>query len=141
MLLADDGRARLHDAGDLRPLGPMFLLDDPRISEDINPAEFSPDGRLLLVHNRGDVLRLWDPTQGTPVGPAMEHPASLFAKGFVPDGGRIAVATGDGFSGAWDVTSAAGPAGAAARDTPAVDRVQRRRDRLATASEDGTVRA
>ena len=135
LLLTGDFRVRMHDARDLHPIGPMFVL------EGVGSPEFSPDGRLLLVGASGGLLRLWDPMEGAPVGPILEHGGRLKAAAFEADGSRIAVATNDGLFGTWDVTAATGPARVvphrAAVSTPAFSPDG---SRLATAGRDGTAR-
>jgi WD40 repeat protein len=112
-----------------------------RVVEDYTGLDFSPDGEFLVVRTRKNLLRLWDPIEGAPVGALIESPSSIADFGMGPDGSVIAVVTSDGLFGAWDVTAMTAPA----REVPHRSTVRGLAFSpdarlIATAARDGTTR-
>ncbi len=64
---------------------------------------FSPDRKLLAIGSAGtDTLRLWSVSGGTLLHRLKEPDGSIVSVAFSPDGGLLAVGTGDGLVHIWD---------------------------------------
>jgi WD40 repeat protein len=69
-------------------------------------VSFSPDGRLVAVGLKGQGIRLWDPTDLTPVGPPLLGTGGeVKSLAFAPDGRTLAAVTLHGQVTLWDVES------------------------------------
>ncbi|HET8593562.1 MAG TPA: WD40 repeat domain-containing protein, partial [Solirubrobacterales bacterium] len=103
-----DGTAIAWDIGGERGLGRHFTFTQDRApwGLDGRPGSFSPDGRLVAVGLKEQGIRLWDPTDLTPVGaPLLETGGEVFSLAFAPDGRTLAAVTVDGRATLWDVES------------------------------------
>lgn len=64
----------------------------------------SPDGKYTLIAGQDKTARLWDAAIGKPIGPALQHPASVSALAIAPDGRTIATGDADGAVRLWNVS-------------------------------------
>jgi WD40 repeat protein/tRNA A-37 threonylcarbamoyl transferase component Bud32 len=104
--VGQDGTAIAWDIGGERGLGRHFTFTQDRApwGLDGRPGSFSPDGRLLAVGLKEQGIRLWDPTDLTPIGaPLLETGGEVFSLAFAPDGRTLAAVTVDGRATLWDV--------------------------------------
>jgi WD40 repeat protein len=103
-----DGTAIAWDIGGDRGLGRHFTFTQDRApwGYDGRPGSFSPDGRLVAVGLKDKGIRLWDPTDLTPIGPPLsETGGEVKSLAFAPDGRTLAAVTLDGLVTLWDVES------------------------------------
>jgi RNA polymerase sigma factor (sigma-70 family) len=93
---AADLRARADLHGDPLPPGALLRLGTLRwrVSRDAHLLEYSPDGKVLAVAERGG-LSLWDVATGLPVGRPVKPETYVHALAFAPDGKTMAVVAGD----------------------------------------------
>jgi WD40 repeat protein len=106
--VSHDGTAIAWDIGGDRGLGRHFTFTHDRApwGYDGRPGSFSPDGRLVAVGLKERGIRLWDPTDLTPVGlPLSETGGEVKSLAFTPDGRTLAAVTLDGEATLWDVES------------------------------------
>jgi len=97
-LTADGKKAALVDAkGVLHVWGPATgkvwcRIGEPPVGRD--QADFSPDGKVLVVKHQDDVIRLWDAETGKPrwALPGFGHAHFPHAHAFSPDGRVLATA-------------------------------------------------
>jgi WD40 repeat protein len=104
--VGNDGTAIAWDIGGERGLGRHFTFTQDRAPFGLEgrPGSFSPDGRLVAVGLKEQGIRLWDPTDLTPVGaPLLETGGEVFSLAFAPDGRTLAAVTIDGRATLWDV--------------------------------------
>jgi WD40 repeat protein len=100
-LTADGTKAALVDAGGALHVWETATgkaccrIADPRVKPHHGEAEFSPDGKLLLVKHRDGVLRIWDSTTGQAVCSLPETPDISYRRPctFSPDGRILATAS------------------------------------------------
>jgi WD40 repeat protein/tetratricopeptide (TPR) repeat protein len=76
------------------------------------PATLSPDGQILWTSHgsawpRGQpmAIQLWDVATGTSVGQPLEHPSTVTAMAFSPDGCSLVTGCADGLVRVWDVAA------------------------------------
>jgi WD40 repeat protein len=67
----------------------------------VRSAVFSPNGRVVLTVSADNRARLWDPTRGSAVGPALEHPEEILVAVFSPDGRLVLTGCVDGKARLW----------------------------------------
>jgi RNA polymerase sigma factor (sigma-70 family) len=81
--------------GDPLPAGALLRLGTLRwrASPDAHLLEYSPDGKVLAIAERGG-LSLWDVATGLPVGRPVERQTYVDALAFAPDSKTLAVAAG-----------------------------------------------
>jgi WD40 repeat protein/tRNA A-37 threonylcarbamoyl transferase component Bud32 len=106
--VSHDGSAIAWDIGGDRGLGRRFTFTRNRAPHgyDGRPGSFSPDGRLIALGLEEQGIRLWDPTDLTPVGPPLpETGGEVFSLAFAPDGRTLAAVTVSGWATLWDVES------------------------------------
>ncbi|HXJ59337.1 MAG TPA: protein kinase [Verrucomicrobiae bacterium] len=72
----------------------------------LNYAEFSPDGRWVVVACDDHVALVWDAMTGHPVGPPLPHMGRVLYATWAPDGAHLATACADGTARVWNVTNA-----------------------------------
>jgi WD40 repeat protein len=85
--------------------------------ENVNHAEFSPDGRRVVIAS-GNVsrrdpeksstegaARVWDVATGEPVTPLLQHRGPVVHAAFSPDGRRVLTAGGDAIAQVWDAAT------------------------------------
>ena len=83
--------------------------EGPPMGSSVHSVAFHPDGKLLLVaqganlHNETSPgrARLWDPITWKPVGLPLEHPGSVMAISFSPDGKLIVTGGLEGTACLW----------------------------------------
>jgi WD40 repeat protein len=66
---------------------------------------FSPDGKAVLtgIGGRGpEEARLWETATGKPLGPPLQHPQSVLALAFGPDGKTALTGSSDGTARLWE---------------------------------------
>jgi WD40 repeat protein/tRNA A-37 threonylcarbamoyl transferase component Bud32 len=104
--VSHDGSAIAWDIGGDRGLGRRFTFTRDRAPHgfDGRPGSFSPDGRLIALGLNEQGIRLWDPTDLTPVGPPLlETGGEVFSLAFAPDGRTLAAVTVSGQATLWDI--------------------------------------
>ncbi|WP_165251562.1 WD40 repeat domain-containing serine/threonine protein kinase [Paludisphaera soli] len=69
---------------------------------EVRTIRFSPDGRRLATAAADGAVRIWDVSQGTPLGPTMPHPRPVRAMGFTADGRRLLTGCEGGVLRRWD---------------------------------------
>jgi WD40 repeat protein len=92
------------------PWGPVNLWDMvqrrrrglPETSTNAYCLDFHSEGRILAA-GREQAAGLWDVATGKPIGPPLDHPGSLFALHFSPDGRRLATCCDDDTARLWEV--------------------------------------
>jgi WD40 repeat protein len=88
---------------DIRPgqmIGAMFHHRD-----QIESAEFSPDGELLLTASRDGAAMIWNVISGVAKFPAIEHELRIVQARFSPDGKRFVTASDDRTARIWDTAT------------------------------------
>ena len=71
----------------------------------ITVRSFSPDGTVVLTASLDGSARLWDATDGKPLGDPLEHPLAVTSATFSPDGMLVASGCRDGAVRLWDVAT------------------------------------
>lgn len=132
-----DGRIRLYEVGDLRP-----LLEQQQRGPVLHVA-FSPDGKYLLTGGGAKdagKARLWDLATGGPAGQPVERAGSVCALAFDPAGRTYLTASLDGTTQIRDVVTGE-PVGPPIRDPSSVTDVVVSRDSrlIATLGQTGAV--
>jgi WD40 repeat protein/serine/threonine protein kinase len=72
---------------------------------EVNCAQFSPDGKLLVTAGQDQTVRLWDPATGWPRAVLDGHDRDVNWAAFAPDGGTLATAGDDGAVKLWDLST------------------------------------
>ena len=91
---------RLWDAASGQPIGePM------QHQREVNSAQFSSDGRLVVTASDDMTVQLWDAANGRPLGEPMEHAGEVNSAQFSPDDRRIVTASNDKTAQLWDAAS------------------------------------
>jgi WD40 repeat protein/serine/threonine protein kinase/tetratricopeptide (TPR) repeat protein len=77
------------------------------ISHDgpVRSAAFSPDGKTILTGSEDKTARLWDATNGQPIGQPMVHSDIVTSVAFSPDGRTILTGCWDNGARLWDAAS------------------------------------
>jgi WD40 repeat protein len=107
--------------------------------DEVESAEFSPDGRRVVTASKDHSARIWDPSTGQPVTEPLLHGDAVASAHFSPDGRRVLTASKDGTARVWDAQT--GQLAARLIQHPApIHSARFSADglRLVTASEDGT---
>jgi dipeptidyl aminopeptidase/acylaminoacyl peptidase len=74
--------------------------------EKILSAQFSPDGQRVVTASGDNTARLWDATNGKPIGEPMKHGDTVYSAQFSPDGQRVVTASQDKTARLWDAATA-----------------------------------
>ena len=61
----------------------------------ITALAFSPDGKAVLTGSYDETVRLWNTTDGTPIGPKLQHQGYVWAVAFSPDGKTVVTGSND----------------------------------------------
>ena len=72
--------------------------------DNVNSAQFSPDGQRVVTASDDKTARLWDAASGKPIGVPMTHDDRLTSAQFSPDGQRVVTASYDKTARLWDAT-------------------------------------
>jgi WD40 repeat protein len=70
---------------------------------DVNSAQFSPDGTRVVTASLDKTARVWDAQTGKPISEPMIHQNDVNSAQFSPDGTRVATASWDKTSRVWYV--------------------------------------
>ena len=70
--------------------------------DDVNSAQFSPDGQRVVTASEDNTARLWDAASGKPIGEPMKHEGAVISAQFSPDGQRVVTASEDKTARLWD---------------------------------------
>jgi eukaryotic-like serine/threonine-protein kinase len=81
---------------------PRFVLQH---EGGVNQVAIAPDGNSALTVDNDHTVRLWDVTNGRPVGSPMIHPARVDTAHFSPDGSVVVTASRDGIARTWDAAT------------------------------------
>jgi WD40 repeat protein/serine/threonine protein kinase len=87
------------------------LAQTPRLAhlwqhdQEVEYAEFSPDGRRVVTAGRDHKARLWDAATGEAVTRPLQHDEIVWRARFSPDGRRIVTTSRDGTARVWDASS------------------------------------
>ena len=73
--------------------------------EQVNSAQFSPDGQRVVTASTDKTARLWDAASGKPIGEPMKHEGTVNSAQFSPDGQRVVTASEDKTARLWDAAS------------------------------------
>ena len=71
----------------------------------LTSAQFSPDGQWVVTASRDNTARLWDATNGKPIGQPMKHEGMVNSARFSPNGQRTVTASADKTARLWDSAS------------------------------------
>jgi WD40 repeat protein/tetratricopeptide (TPR) repeat protein len=71
----------------------------------VQKAEFSPDGRHLLVMSTDQTARVWDAASGVPSSPPLTHGGPLRLATFSPNGRHMLTVSDDRTVRLWDLTN------------------------------------
>ncbi len=96
--------ARIWEVQSGTRVGPSF---GDRKGENVLGANFSPDGKRIVVTNTQGVAQVWDVPTGQAVGEPMRHDDMVWTAAFSPDGRRIVTASFDGTARVWDADTGA----------------------------------
>jgi WD40 repeat protein/Flp pilus assembly protein TadD len=72
----------------------------------LTDARYDFTGRYVVTASEDGIARVWDTADGTPIGPPVEHGASVRAVAIARDGSLIATAGADGFVRVWQAKEA-----------------------------------
>jgi WD40 repeat protein len=87
---------------DLTPPAPRLLGH----TGNVNDAQFSPDGRLLLAGGESDAsIHIWEVSSGKEVRTIETTEAGMYEFTWSPDSSRVIVSSGDRIARMWDVRS------------------------------------
>ena len=81
------------------------LLFTLKMDNAINSAQFSPDGRRILLASDDKTARIFDATTGQQLIELDGHTGAVISASFSPDGTRILTASDDRSAHLWDATS------------------------------------
>ena len=70
--------------------------------DEVQDAEFSPDGTRFVTASADGTARIWDVATGRPIGAALQHGAWVHTADFSPDGREIVTASWDSNARLWD---------------------------------------
>ncbi|MBC8875277.1 MAG: hypothetical protein H8E44_38125, partial [Planctomycetes bacterium] len=73
----------------------LRMVWDHQAGTDITAIAFSTDGKILLTAAANEVVQLWDPATGKPIGGPIRHNGHQHSEGFSPDGKMFAVGSND----------------------------------------------
>ncbi len=90
-------RIRLRAVFDHCPRTSHIWLHEVALSD----ANYDLRGRTVVTASEDGIARVWDTTDGSAVGPPLEHGAAIRAVAIAADGGTIATAGVDGFIRVW----------------------------------------
>jgi WD40 repeat protein len=65
---------------------------------------FSPDGKTVLTGSVDKTARLWEAATGKPIGPLLQHQATVGAVAFSPDGKTVLTGCFDNTARLWRVS-------------------------------------
>jgi WD40 repeat protein len=88
LLGTEDGRVRIYDARNLRPLGPAFKAG----AGTITAIDAAADGKQLVTSGIDGRVRLWDPATRTPIGTPLPGAENVNAVAAFAQGGSTVVA-------------------------------------------------
>jgi eukaryotic-like serine/threonine-protein kinase len=88
-LTAEQATARLWRTADGSQIGELMILPG-----GISSAEFSRDGRLVMMGGFDGTARFWSTSDSRPTGPVLRHWGYVTGLAFHPDGNRVATASG-----------------------------------------------
>ncbi len=91
-------------AVEIRSLDNLQLISRLRLPGEttlVKPANFHPNGKLVIIGNFDGVLRLWDLTRGAVVRTFRGHSGPISEAQFISSGRRIVSSANDGFK-IWD---------------------------------------
>ncbi len=72
---------------------------------EVNHAEFSPGGRLIVTASNDGTAVVWSAATGKPAAPPLRHRSSVVWAAFSPDGRRVATASWDNTARVWEASS------------------------------------
>ena len=72
---------------------------------DVNSAEFSPDGSLIVTGSNDNTARIWDATTGQSLVTLVGHEQFVSSATFSPDGSRIVTASWDHTARVWNAAT------------------------------------
>ena len=81
-----------------------------QLDDQVRTAEFSPDGRLLVLASYDGTIRVWDWEAKAPPSVLRGHQGAVRDVAFTPDGRRVVSAGQDGTIRLWDLSAPADPA-------------------------------
>ena len=111
------------------------------IDEKVYAVAFSPDGKMILTGGTNRTARLWDATNGEPIGEPMRHTDFVVAVAFSPDGKAVLTGSQNYTAQLWE-TATGKPVGPPLAHRGAVNAVAFSPDgrTVATGSRDQTAR-
>jgi WD40 repeat protein/tRNA A-37 threonylcarbamoyl transferase component Bud32 len=65
-------------------------------------ANFSPDGRWLVIASGDKTAQVWDPSARRPITPSLRHDNRVMSAAFSPDGRLVATCSADHTARVWD---------------------------------------
>jgi WD40 repeat protein len=105
VLIAFANRVTFLDPTTLKPIryGPSWLprLHGWRAGDEILDAEYTPDGRKVLIARRDNRAELRDARTGVPIIPPLQHGKAVLAVAVSPDGRVLLTASRDGTARFW----------------------------------------
>jgi WD40 repeat protein len=72
-------------------------------AEEVDRAEFSPDGKLVVTASRDHTARLWGADSGEPLETLQGHRLRVLSAAFAPDGRSLVTTSADGTARVWDI--------------------------------------
>jgi len=69
--------------------------------QQVNYADFSPDGKRVVTAGADAMARLWDPVSGLPLEPALSHRGAVLFARFSPDGQWVVTTSTDKTARLW----------------------------------------
>ena len=109
--------------------------------DNVNSAQFSPDGQRVVTASRDKTAQLWDAASGKAIGEPMKHKDNVVSAQFSLDGQRVVTASYDETARLWNAASGK-PIGKSMKHNGFVESAQFSPDgqRVVTASYDNTAR-